>query len=524
MMGKRSGQEDLFSYNINLDKRVPANHPLRQIKQQIDFSFARSAVASTYGINGHVSEDPEVILKLMFLLFFDNLPSERELMHQVAYRLDYLWFLGLTLDDQVPDHSILSKARRRWGRDVFEELFVRTVRQCVEAGLVDGKKLHFDGSLIDANASKDSVVSGPPELIAALRSAYRETARRLDDDDESVGGGPGGAGGRGCGGDEFKEGGRKPGCERKMTSLLSATDPDAAVVGRRGLSSRPRYKTHRAVDDREGVITAVATTPGDVEENRLLVNLMEGSESNTGIVVETAVADAQYGTAENFRELKRRGVRTHMADLGLKNTRETGLFSDELFGYDPRSDTYTCPAGQLLKKRHFKPHRQAYYYGCSARICNGCSRREECTRSRHGRTVMRHVDHELVEAGRRESASAAAKRDRARRKFLAEGSFADGSNNHGLKRSRWRGLAFLRIQDLLIAACQNVKKLILHQPPLCSKTAVMEKSRLQKDPWGSDLSLLRRVSDLFRRLFNKDDGILGKNCELEAIPLFGQGA
>ena len=509
MMGKRSGQEDLFSYNINLDKRVPANHPLRQIKQQIDFSFARSAVSSTYGINGHVSEDPEVILKLMFLLFFDNLPSERELMHQVAYRLDYLWFLGLTLDDQVPDHSILSKARRRWGRDVFEELFVRTVRQCVEAGLVDGKKLHFDGSLIDANASKDSVVSGPPELIAALRSAYRETARRLDDD-ESVGGGPGGAGGCGCGGDEFKEGGQKPGYERKMTSLLSATDPDAAVVGRRGLSSRPRYKTHRAVDDREGVITAVATTPGDVEENRLLVNLMEGSESNTGIVVETAVADAQYGTAENFRELKRRGVRTHMADLGLKNTRATGLFSDELFIYGEASDTYTCPAGQVLKKKHFKPLRQAYYYGCTARLCNGCSRREECTRSRHGRTVMRHVDHELVEAGRRESAGALAKGDRARRKFLAEGSFADGANNHGLKRSRWRGLALQRIQDLLIAACQNVKKLISRPTKPCLEAAAMMINRVEKGLSGSYIMLLRRGFALIRGLGNKGAEINGE--------------
>jgi transposase len=511
MMGKRSGQEDLFSYNVNLDKRVYLNHPLRRIKQQIDFSFAREAVASTYGVNGHVSEDPEVILKLMFLLFFDNLPSERELMHQVAYRLDYLWFLGLTLDDQVPDHSILSKARRRWGRKIFEELFVRTVRQCVDAGLVDGKKLHFDGSLVDANASKDSVVSGPPELIAALKAAYRETAKRFDeDDDDSSGGGPGPDGGVGCSGDAGNEGGQKAGYVGKNASLLSTTDPDAAVVGRRGLASRPRYKTHRAVDDREGVITAMATTAGDVEENRLLVELMDASESNTGTAVATAVADAQYGTAENFRELKRRGVRTHMADLGLKNTRATGLFSDELFVYDPASDTYRCPAGQVLKKRHFKPHRQAYYYGCSARICNGCARRDECTRSRHGRTVMRHVAHELVEAGRRESAGALAKRDRARRKFLAEGSFADGANNHGLKRSRWRGLALQRIQDLLIAACQNVKKLISRPTKPRSEAAAMVINRVQKGLLASYITLLRRGFALIRGLCNKGAEIIGE--------------
>lgn len=90
---------------------------------------------------GTLSVAPEVILKMMFLLFFDDIKSERELMEVIAERLDYLWFLDYTLDEQVPDHSVLSKARARWGKEVFESLFVRTVAQCVAAGLVDGSKL-----------------------------------------------------------------------------------------------------------------------------------------------------------------------------------------------------------------------------------------------------------------------------------------------------------------------------------------------------------------------------------------------
>jgi transposase len=506
MMGKRSRQDQLFSYNVNLDKRVPLDHPLRQIKKSIDFSFARPLVAATYGVNGHVSEDPEVILKLMFLLFFDNLPSERELMRQLPYRLDYLWFLGLTLDDKIPDHSVLSKARRRWGREVFEELFVRSVHQCVEAGLVDGGKLHFDGSLVAANASKDSVKSGPPELIAALKAAYRETVQRLDDDDDP-GGGP--ASGGGSEGGPEDAGGGKSGSKSGNASLVSATDPESALVGRPGLPSRPRYKTHRAVDDREGVVTAVVSTPGDVEENRLLVDLMEASESNTGTRVATAVADAQYGTAANFRELQRRGVHTHMADLGLKNTRKTGLFSDELFQYDAATDTYTCPAGQTLKKKHFKPWRQAYYYGCAKKICGACVRQEECTRSQSGRTVMRHVDHELVVAGRLESGSAAAKRDRVRRKILAEGSFADAANNHGLKRSRWRGLVFQSVQDFLIASCQNIRKLISRRRPPCTEGAAMEINQGRKGVFRIDLSLFKRLHSIPNVIFRPPSGIIG---------------
>src|SRR5919109_3558498 len=165
MMGMQEPQKDLFAYNIDLDKRVRPDHPLRRITEAVDFSFVRAAVAKCYGKNGNVSVDPVIILKMMFLLFYDDVASERELMAVIPERLDYLWFLGYGLNDEIPNHSVLSKARRRWGKEVFESFFVRTVLQCIEAGLVDGKKIHVDASLINANASRDSVVKSSPELI-----------------------------------------------------------------------------------------------------------------------------------------------------------------------------------------------------------------------------------------------------------------------------------------------------------------------------------------------------------------------
>jgi len=179
MMGICQAQKDLFTYSVDLDKRVREDNPLRTITEQIDFTFVRQEVGDCYGYNGNVSVDPAVIMKLMFLLFYDDVASERELMAILAERLDYLWFLGYGLDDRIPDHSVLSKARARWGVDVFERLFVRVVRQCVQAGLVDGKKLHVDGSLVDANASNNSVVKGAPELIAAVQN-IRILIRSLD--------------------------------------------------------------------------------------------------------------------------------------------------------------------------------------------------------------------------------------------------------------------------------------------------------------------------------------------------------
>src|SRR5580658_24167 len=163
MMGQQQQQKELFSYQIDLDRRVRADHPLRRIAAAIDFTFARVEVQATYGYNGNVSVDPAVVLKLMFLLFFDNVRSERHLMELLPERLDYLWILGYGINDELPHHSVVSKARARWGSAVFEKLFIRTVSACLAAGLVEGKKIHVDGSLITAHAAMGSIVSGSPE-------------------------------------------------------------------------------------------------------------------------------------------------------------------------------------------------------------------------------------------------------------------------------------------------------------------------------------------------------------------------
>jgi transposase len=183
MMGKQQDQPKLFysSEAVNLEKRVRREHPLRAIKAGVDFAFVRPRVAHHYGRNGNESVDPEVILKMMFLLFYDDIASERELMRMLPERLDYLWFLGYALDEATPNHSVLSKARRRWGPEVFEQFFVRTVEQAVALGLVDGRKIHMDSSRVDADASKDSVKKVPSWLRPLLKQVYAEQEQKLDE-------------------------------------------------------------------------------------------------------------------------------------------------------------------------------------------------------------------------------------------------------------------------------------------------------------------------------------------------------
>ena len=478
MMSEGDTQAPMWSYQVNLEKRVRDDHPLRRINQVLDLSFVRKQVAHTYGRRGNKSVPPEVIIRMMLLLFLDDIKSERELMRIIPERLDYLWFLGYGLDDKVPDHSVLSKARKRWGKEVFVSLFSRVVQQCVEAGLVEGRKIHVDASLVDADANLGSVKPLSEETLKAIEQTAKEQVQKLDEQDEdqappSQGSGSGGT----AIGQYFKT----------NRQFRSTTDPDATLVRHGGLKSRLRYKTHRAVDDANEIITAVETTTGAVDEASQLLGLIEAHEDTTEQAVRTVIADARYGSVSNLISCQKAGIRAHVKLLGDSirgKGRSEGIYSDEHFSYDAPTNTYRCPANQLMQPRRLHPQRLTWEYVTAKGTCLVCKLRQFCTRSRTGRTIHRHRDQEALDKARKIASSRTAKHDLKRRQHLMERSFADAANCHGLKRSRWRGLCKQAIQDLLIATVQNLRKFIRYLS--------------QRDPYLADrlLKLCYRLTSL----------------------------
>jgi transposase len=175
MMGfQPDAQPKLFYHSFNLDDRIPAASVLRKIRKHIDFEFIYQEVKDCYGGKGNVPVPPPVILKMMLLLILYNVRSEREMMNTLPMRLDWLWFLDYDLDSEIPNHSVLSKARNRWVVAAFQGFFERIVWQCVEAGLVDGSKLFMYSSLVRADASNNSVVKINKETLK-IRSFARAT-------------------------------------------------------------------------------------------------------------------------------------------------------------------------------------------------------------------------------------------------------------------------------------------------------------------------------------------------------------
>ena len=370
MMGRQQRvQKKLFYTKFSLDQRVPKNHILRKVAKYIDFDFIYQEVKNKYGSKGNVSVPPPVILKMMLLLIFYNVRSERELMATIPVRLDWLWFLDYDLDDEIPNHSVLSKARARWGVDAFKTFFERIVWQCVQAGLIDGSKLFMDSSMVQADASNNSVVN-KESLNRYLDKSYQILEARLEEEQRSS-----------DSDDEPKSGS----ANRKY---ISTTDPDASVTRRGTGKSKLRYQIHRGVDEKCEIITATEVTPGEVHEAHCMQSLIDSHQKNTGQKVETAVADSKYGTIENYLACQDQGINAHISSLEQtqKNTgTKKGIFPKEAFSYDAIDDIFICPAGQILKRRKYFKKRKHYEYIASAGICNSCELKEKCTKAKSGK-------------------------------------------------------------------------------------------------------------------------------------------
>jgi len=253
---------------------------------------------------------------------------------------------------------------------------------------VDGSKLFTDASLIQADASNKSVLD-LEKLQKDLDRGYQRFEERLE------------------------------GLAEQKTApvnnrYVSTTDPDASVIRHGGGEPKLRYKAHRAVDAQQEVITATLVSPGATDESALLKEVIKCHEQNTKERVETVVADSRYGTIENYLFCHDSGIQAHMRSLEETQRgsgRREDIFSKEAFQYDPKADTFVCPAGRKLWRRHFHKERNHYEYQAHSGVCARCRLKSKCTRSQTGRTIKRHARQTALDKELKRSRSAAFKED-----------------------------------------------------------------------------------------------------------------
>lgn len=156
MQGRKQHSEKLF-LSFQLSQRVPEDNFYRKLKNLLDLKWLYKQTEKYYGSEGQQSIDPVVFFKLILIGYLENLGSDRRIINTVSMRMDMLYFLGYDIDE-VRGHSTLSRTRQLYGDEVFKELFKQVLKQCIDKGMVAGKRQAIDSVFVKANASMDSLV------------------------------------------------------------------------------------------------------------------------------------------------------------------------------------------------------------------------------------------------------------------------------------------------------------------------------------------------------------------------------
>jgi len=487
MMGQKIFQEKFF-YDFHLSRRIPEDHILRRLAEIADLSFVRKLTAQFYSHTGQPSIDPVVLFKMMLLGYLYGITSERRLAEECSLNLAFMWYLGYDLDEATPDHSVISKARTRYGQETFERFFERILALCVDAGLVKGEELFADSTLVQANASLKSVVrradafqpplspkahadrvfaENPVTVEEQERPEAREkpiTGQELVRSDASLPAGQKSPGGQISGPPPAKRKGR-PRTARALYNRerVSATDPEASIVSRANFPLAPRYKHHFTVDG-GGVITAVKVTPAAVGDHVPVSELLKRQP----VIPRQFCADSHYGVSEIYRDLRDRGIIAIIPRrAAFVRKARPGHIPMDAFKYDAGKDVYICPRGKPLARVYFDETHHRYHYRPRESDCDRCPVRDNCSTKRSVRTLHRYPNQDAIEWGIAHWQAPSSKKILRRRSVVAEGTIAEAKVLHGLRRAVCRGLSKVSIQSLLTASVQNLKRLINRRPAVC---------------------------------------------------------
>jgi len=265
MRGRFTDQGGLFSY-IAPDKRVPANHPLRKVRELVRdvLSDLNRSLGRLYASEGRPSIPPEQLLSALLLQVFYGIRSERQLMEQLNYNLLYRWFVGLSPDDPVWDPTTFTKNRERLQNgEVFTKFMTKLLNHPQVKPLLSDEHFSVDGTLIEAWASQKS---------------FRPKDGRGDDDD----------------------GANFHGQKRKNDTHASTSDPDSRLYRKAaGREARLCYMGHATMENRHGLAVAGRVTHANgTAERRASETMLKSRRKAAGRRI-TAGEDKAYDTADH---------------------------------------------------------------------------------------------------------------------------------------------------------------------------------------------------------------------------------
>lgn len=258
MQGRHVYEEESI-VTIDLRALIPPNHLVFRVAKVVDLTFIYDLTKDLYcEDNGRPSVDPVLFFRMQLIGYLFGISSDRRLCEEVQLNLAYRWFCQLRFTDEVPDHSSFTRIRDRFGVERYRAIFDRLLQQLRAKGIVRGRRVMVDATLVEADASINSLVERPKSDPQARALTLYE--QRYHD---------------------FKAGKK----QRQVSNQthVSASDPDATLVSRPGIYRKLYYKAHYTIDAESRMILDCHLTTGAHHEctvmperrNRLMIDVID---------------------------------------------------------------------------------------------------------------------------------------------------------------------------------------------------------------------------------------------------------
>jgi transposase len=437
MQGKKQFSEKLFT-SFQLSSRVPEDNFYRRLKELLDLRWLYKTTKKYYGTEGQQSIDSVVFFKLILIGYLENLASDRRIINTVSMRLDMLYFIGYDIDEPLPWHSTLSRTRQLYGQEVFKELFTEVLKQCIEKGMVAGRRQAIDSVHVKANASMDSVTR---KEVLEDGELYADNLKEEEKE-------------------EFSD--KKPG---DNDTHYSKTDPDARIAKKPGKPTGLKYLGQVSVDTGQHVITNVQAHHADKRDSECLSEVVAGTVENLqpqGLIVEEVLADTNYSSGEALQYLQDNNITGYIPNCGSYKEKREG------FNYDREKDCYICAKGAELKFIKIYVDSNGYHkkeYRSSSKDCTSCPLRRQCIGKSHVKRITETLDKPLYDRMHERMQTAKARRMMKLRQSTAEPVLGTLINFLGMRRVNTRGIELAGKCMLMAATAYNLKKLLKFRAP-----------------------------------------------------------
>ena len=448
MLGESQRKEPMFYY-VRMEEMIPENHLLRLVDKHIDLGFIRAKVKHLYSHTGRPSVDPEILLRMLLIGYLYGITSERRLCEEVKMHIGYRWFVGLNLEDKVPDHSTFSKNRheRFSESDVFQRVFDEIINQCMAKGLLTGKHLTVDSTYIKANASFKSL---EPIVVDMNSREYIDTLEKENPVEDGTAEKPWEPG------EDYPHRGKKI----NNTTYRSKTDPDARLGRKSFRATTELYHAATYVMDNKSriVLGADIGEPDKKTDCEKALQEVRRIKWRYRIKAESLGADKGYAAGEFIHNLINENIQPHIPIYEYQRHNHKDIYPREKFTHDMTRDLFICPEGKELKYWGIHKRSRQHVYRARKKDCTICPRKAECTKDR-ARSVSYHIYEDSIEKARQLNKTTEYRISQRMRKKIEE-LFGEAKEFMGLRQAKFRRTKFVKEQVLMTATAQNIKRMI----------------------------------------------------------------